>query len=102
LLISVTCDNPTPAKAYGRYDSLSQHGVDGQPPGYSDAGQYRRLSVAQAERLLAMLKERERQFELTLSPLPPGDQQYFRRRYAALKRFLNQAIELKTPIEASL
>ena len=61
-----------------------------------------RLSVAQAQSLLAMLQERENVFELKLAELPADDQRYFRRRYADLQKFLNQAIGLNTPIDTSL
>ena len=61
-----------------------------------------RLSVAQAQSLLAMLKERENAFELRLAELADEEQRYFRRRYAELTKFLNQAIELNTAIDTSL
>jgi len=61
-----------------------------------------RLGVAAVQSLLAMLKERENVFELKLAVLPPEDQRYFRDRYAALQEFLNQAVELDAPVEASL
>jgi hypothetical protein len=60
------------------------------------------LSVAEAKNLLAMLKEREKTFDLALAQLPAEDQQYFRRRYAALQEFLHEAIAMGTPIETSL
>ena len=60
------------------------------------------LSVERAQGLLAMLKQRENIFELNLAQLPAEKQRYFRRRYADLQRFLNQAIALNAPIKASL
>ena len=61
-----------------------------------------RLSVQQAENLLKMLEDRESVFELKLATLPAKEQQYFRRRYAELRDFLNEAIELDKPIDTSL
>lgn len=61
-----------------------------------------RLSVAEAQNLLAMLKERENVFELRIAVLPSDDQPYFRSRYCALQEFLNRAIELNTPIDTWL
>src|SRR5947207_14270655 len=49
-----------------------------------------KLSVAEAENLLAMLKEREKTFDAGLAQLPAEDQQHFRRRYAALQEFLHE------------
>jgi hypothetical protein len=60
------------------------------------------LSVAQVKSLLAMLEERESVFALKVATFPADEQRHFRRRYADLQRFLNQAIELNTPVEASL
>jgi chaperonin cofactor prefoldin len=60
------------------------------------------LSVAQVRSLLAMLKERENVFALKLAEFPAEEQRHFRSRYTDLQKFLNQAIELNTPIEASL
>jgi hypothetical protein len=60
------------------------------------------LSVAEVHNLLNMLKQRETVFELKLAVLPAEEQPYFRDRYAALQWFLNQAIELNTPVDVSL
>jgi chaperonin cofactor prefoldin len=61
-----------------------------------------RLSASQAEELLVMLRKRENVFELRLATLPAQEREHFHRRYAALQKFLNQAIELDAPIDASL
>jgi len=61
-----------------------------------------RLAVEQAQNLLERLEEREGVFEAKLAQLPAKEQQYFRHRYTSLQNFLNQAIELDAPIEASL
>src|SRR5207244_12216175 len=61
-----------------------------------------RLSVSQSEQLLAMLRERENVFELRLATLPAQEREHFRHRYSDLQNFLNEAIELGAPIEASL
>jgi hypothetical protein len=49
-----------------------------------------RLSVAQIKSLLAKLHERENVFALKLAVLPAKEQEYFRKRYAALEKFLNR------------
>jgi hypothetical protein len=61
-----------------------------------------RLSVAEAQNLLAMLRQRENVFELRIAALLAEDQRYFRDRYSALQEFLNRAIELNTPIDTWL
>jgi hypothetical protein len=68
-------------------------------PMLDDQGQ---LPVEQARRLLGLLSEREDVFALKLAEMPANDQQYFRRRYTDLQKFLHEAIELNTPIDASL
>ena len=60
------------------------------------------LTIEQIRNLLAMLKERENVFELKVAQLPPDDQRFFRRQYASLQSFLNQAIDLNTPVETWL
>src|SRR5260370_4290918 len=60
------------------------------------------LSVEQADLLLAMLKERHNIFQLKLAPLSAEERRRFLDRYADLQKFLNEAIELNTPIDASL
>jgi hypothetical protein len=60
------------------------------------------LSVKAAQRLLAILGEREAAFEANLAALPPGDRQYFRERYAKLQRFLKQAIAIGEAIDCLL
>src|SRR5947207_15872925 len=60
------------------------------------------LPVKQAKRLLDMLAGRENIFALNVSQMPVDEQEYFRSRYANLQRFLNQAIELNTPIDTWL
>ena len=61
-----------------------------------------RLSVRQAENLLEMLEEREGVFERNLDKMPLKEEMDFRRRYSELRDFLNEAIELDKPIDASL
>ncbi|SRR5260221_12896908 len=61
-----------------------------------------RLTIRQVHSLLAMVKQRQNIFELKLAVLPAKEQRYFRDRYAALQKFLNQAIELNTPVDTSL
>jgi hypothetical protein len=60
------------------------------------------ISVAQAARLLAMLKSRHDIFELELAGLGPNERRYFLDRYTDLQKFLNDAIELNAPIDAWL
>jgi hypothetical protein len=60
------------------------------------------LSVEQASRLLEMLKERHNIFQLKLAPLPAEERKRFLDRYAELQKFINDAIELNAPIDASL
>jgi hypothetical protein len=61
-----------------------------------------RLSVAQAQSLLAMVKERHNIFQLRLASLDAEERKYFLDRYADLQKFLNQAVELNTPIDTWL
>lgn len=68
-------------------------------PMLDDNGQ---LSVKHASRLLAMLRERHNIFRLKLAPLPAEERRRFLDRYANLQKFLNEAIELNAPIDASL
>jgi hypothetical protein len=49
-----------------------------------------------------MLKERQNTFQLKLATLPADERKYFLDRYAELQKFLNEAIELGMPIDASL
>ena len=60
------------------------------------------MSVIAAERLLAMLSEREEAFEERLESLSDEEQQDFRTRYIELRQFLNQAIAMEEPIDCSL
>jgi hypothetical protein len=60
------------------------------------------LSIAQACRLLDMLKERHNIFLLKLAPLRAEERKHFLDRYADLQKFINDAIELNSPIDASL
>jgi hypothetical protein len=60
------------------------------------------LSIAQACHLLDMLKERHDMFQRKLAPLPAKERKYFLDRYADLQKFINDAIELNSPIDASL
>src|SRR5438552_7443672 len=61
-----------------------------------------RLTIEQVQSLLEMVKQRENVFERKLAVLPAKEQRYFRDRYATLEKFLNQAIELNTPVDTSL
>ena len=61
----------------------------------------RDLSPAQAKKLLSILKENQI-FEMSLKKLSPDERKYYLDRYADLQKFLNQAIELGEPIQASL
>ena len=49
-----------------------------------------------------MLKGREEAFEKKLAEEPENNRQYFRRRYAELRRFLATAIRLNAPVRCSL
>jgi len=60
------------------------------------------LSVEQASCPLRMLKERQNISRLKVATLSAEDRKYFLDRYAELQKFLNEAIELDSPIEASL
>jgi hypothetical protein len=60
------------------------------------------LTIAQACHLLDMLQERHNIFLLKLAPLPAEERKYFLDRYADLQKFINDAIELNSPIDASL
>jgi hypothetical protein len=55
-----------------------------------------------ASKLLAMLAEREQLFECNLASEQEPMRRYFRREYTVFKRFLNQAIQLRVPIDCSL
>jgi hypothetical protein len=52
--------------------------------------------------LLDMLKERHNIFLLKLAPLPAEERKHFLDRYADLQAFINDPIELNSPIDASL
>ena len=60
------------------------------------------LSTRQALRLLEMLKDRQNRFQLTLFMMSAKERKYFLDRYAELQKFLNEAIEMNMPIDASL
>jgi len=60
------------------------------------------LSVEKAAGLLALLKQRDNIFQLNLAQLPASERKSFLDRYAKLQKFLNDAIELGSPIDASL
>jgi hypothetical protein len=60
------------------------------------------LSVEKAAGLLALLKQRDNIFQLKLAQLPASERKSFLDRYAKLQKFLNDAIELGSPIHASL
>jgi len=60
------------------------------------------ISVANAKAFLVMLIAREAVFEANIRDESNETQQYFREGAKLLKRFLRDAIELNSPIEASL
>jgi hypothetical protein len=60
------------------------------------------LSVEQAQKLLELLRSSEDVFEKNVAGDPEDTQRYFRRRYAELRRFLETAIRLNTPVLCSL
>ena len=60
------------------------------------------LSAVQAQKLLELLQGREDVFEENLAAEPGKHRQYFRQRYAELRRFLATAIRLNTPVRCSL
>ena len=60
------------------------------------------LTPENASALLAMLKDREQDFEYNLASEQERARRYFRKKYAVFKEFLNQAIQLGVPIECSL
>jgi hypothetical protein len=87
---------------YNSWDLLWKFGLSWWEDVIPMLDHHGRLSVAQVQSLLAMLNERENVFSLRLAELPAEDQRHFRRRYADLQKFLNQSIELNTPIDTSL
>ena len=60
------------------------------------------LSVSQAERLLEMLKEQHNEFLGNLKSMSSARRKQFLDAYADLQKFLAEAIELNSPIDASL
>jgi hypothetical protein len=59
-----------------------------------------RLSVANAEKLLKMMRERETVFELNVRG--KEHEQHFRKCYRAIQHFLGEAITRREPIECSI
>jgi hypothetical protein len=62
----------------------------------------RQLTPEAAAKFLSMMEEREAVFQQNLTELSTPEKRYFRQKYEQLKRFLNQAISLRAPIECSL
>jgi hypothetical protein len=60
------------------------------------------LTIAQACHLLDMLKERQDIFQRNMAPMRAKERKYFLDRYADLQKFINDAVELNSPIDASL
>ncbi len=87
---------------YNDWDLLWKFGLSWWQDVIPMLNEDRRLSVAEAGNLLDMLKTRENTFEMNLAELSAKDQDYFRACYAALQKFLNEAIDLNSPIDASL
>ena len=87
---------------YNDYDLLWKFGLSWWTDVVPMLNADNQLSAEQAEVLLAMLKERTGVFQEKLAELTPRDRRYFLDAYAELQKFLNEAIELKTLIDASL
>jgi hypothetical protein len=60
------------------------------------------LSARAVRRLLALMDERADVFEERMEAMSKKNEEYFRSRHTELRRFLNQAVSLKEPIECSL
>jgi len=60
------------------------------------------MSVRNAKKFLTMIDERETVFEENMSDESKEAKQYFQEGAGLLKQFLQDAIELNSPIEASL
>ena len=57
------------------------------------------LSVQQIQKVLEMLKSRERIFEFNLAEFPINEQERLRQRYLLVVKFFSQAIEQNAPVD---
>lgn len=62
----------------------------------------RRLSPWKAGRLLALLDEREYEFQESMSECSPEDRLYFQKQAEELRAFLEDAVDLGEAVECSL